>query len=535
MASSCKNRGPRALADLGAELTGEARSFSELFVVGKREVLVRSFPGALQRLASLALEAIETDTPGSDLALDDVRAALAEMTVRLKVYRTYLDGRALEASDRALLDQITSGAELPAETQRAMSFIRKGFSSTACPGNAWLEVAQRWQQLTGAAMAKAVEDMATYRYSGLMSHAEVGCDPDHASASPMSFHHLARSHRRRAASLNATSTHDSKRNEDARARLYALSEAAPEWEALVRRWHRRYAKQRAGGPDTHDELLTYQTLAALWPLDGRQLSKPDWHRAQNYAVKAAKEAKQRTDWVDPDRKYEASLTTFVARLARQPRFTQEMGRLVARIGPTVATNALGLVVLKTVAPGVPDFYQGTELFEPTLTDPDNRQPVDYQVRCSLLGGFLPLDAPGAARTAEARRLARGWVDGRVKMFTIRALLHLRRKEPELFDKGTYLPLPVQGVNRDHLVALARRHGRRFVIALVPRLVLAIAGPRRFAIGAGTWGDTAVMLPGSFPSLLTDAITGRSVRADHGRLAVSDALTLLPVSVLHSGA
>jgi malto-oligosyltrehalose synthase len=522
--------GARSLAGLGAELTGETQSFGAFLHEGKREALAQSFPAPLERLGRLALVALGIDEPGHDLSLADLSEALGELTVHLDVYRTYLDKKAADPRDRKRIDKAARDAVVDAEARRAMGLVKEGLLDGGRDASPWHEVAQRWQQLTGAVMAKGVEDTATFRYSGLLSHAEVGCDPDHSSASPDQFHRLVRAHLRRRSSLNATSTHDSKRNEDARARLFVLSEAVDDWASLVRRWHRRHAKWRRAGPDTHDELVAYQTLAALWPFDAPELSEQDCRRAQDYAVKT-REAKWRTTWVDPNPSYEAAVSSFIGTVVRESLFTKEMSRFLARIGPAAVTNSLSLVVLKVVTPGVPDFYQDTELLEPTLTDPDNRRPIDYDSRRRLLNSLPPIAAPGSDQASAVRGLLGDWPDGRIKLFTIRALLHLRRARPRLFDKGAYEVLPVRGAHAEHVIAVARRHSRSLVVALAPRLTLGIAGPGRFPIGQRVWDDTTVILPDDVRPRLTDQLTGITFESPRGRLRVSDALGLLPVSVL----
>jgi malto-oligosyltrehalose synthase len=523
-------QGARSLFCLGAAIAGVDHSFADLSLQAKREVLAEAFRAPLERLSRLALTAIERDEPGQDLSVAKVRAALVEMTVGLRVYRTYLDDKPARRSDRIRLQLTGNSNGLDPDVTRAMGLLKKGLLHAA-PASVWLEVAQRWQQLTGAVAAKGVEDTAAYRYSGLLSHAEVGSDPDHPSAGVRELENLVRSHLRHSSSLNATSTHDSKRNEDARARLYALSEAAEEWAVLVTRWHRRYSRAAGAAPDSHDELVVYETLAVLWPSDATAPSRAVRRRAEAYALKAAREAKQRTGWVDGDAKYETALITFVSKLAREPRFVREMGSFISLIGPAATTNSLALVVLKVLLPGVPDFYQGTELFEATVTDPDNRREVDYRTRRALLRALSPLEASAKVREAEARCLLSAWTDGRIKMFITRALLHFRRNNPQLFEKGTFHVLAVEGAHRDHVVALARRRENRCVVALVPRLVVGVAGGTRFPIGTRSWEDTVVVLPVSSSVDLTDVLTGSTVRSACGRVKVADALGILPVSLL----
>lgn len=520
--------GAAEIADLGEEMTGEKQSFAELALSGKAEMLDRSFRTELKLLTRLALAALERSHPGHDLSGEEVRAAIAELTVRLDVYRTYLrSGAGPGRDDRRRLRQLAENCELSSEAARALGLVLEGLCQAGAAQSPWLRFAQRWQQLSGADMAKGVEDTASYRYSGLLSHAEVGCDPDRSSVTPEEFARFLTSRRARPSSLNATSTHDSKRNEDARARLYALSEASTRWSSLVRGWHRRYAKRAA--PDAHDELLVYQSLFALWPFGSSRLRPELRRRLEQYVVKAAREAKVRTSWTDPDTAYEAALVGLVRRLARDKTFSGEMERFVRRLGAAAATNSLALTVLKCVAPGVPDFYQGTEVFAPSLTDPDNRRPVDWEDLGRLLGS---LPAPGESTSADLAAMVSGWPDGRLKLHTIRALLQLRRENPELFDAAPAQLHAASGPHADKVVALGRRHGRRGVIAVIPRLTLAMCPAGRFPTGGHIWGDTTLRLPagsGQFRDILSGKPFGREEVP-----RIGDILGPLPVAVLISG-
>ena len=207
-----------------------------------------------------------------------------------------------------------------------------------------------------------------------------------------------------------------------------------------------------------------------------------------------------------------------------------MGHFVKSIGPAAVSNSLGLVVLKSVLPGVPDFYQGTELFEPSLTDPDNRRPVDYRWRRELLATLPALDASSGERVSAAKALCRDWADGRLKLFVIQALLHFRQRERQLFNEGTWQLLETEGEHDDHVIAVTRRHRRQFVLAVVPRLTFSLAGPGRFPVGERTWASTSVILPAGAPTQLADVLTARSVPAQKGSLKLRDALSPLPVAV-----
>jgi malto-oligosyltrehalose synthase len=510
------------LAAAGAAFTGEHRSFTRLAREAKAEVLEQSFPGELAHVARLALAALDATAPGHDLSGRDVRRALAALTVRLDVYRTYLGAALASSAERARLEETAVGAahdeRLGDEERRALSLVTEGMAHAAGQSDPWLTTARRWQQLTGAVMAKGVEDTATYRYPGLLAQAEVGADPDSAASSVDDFHRFAS---RRRSGLNATSTHDSKRNEDARARLSVLAEEAATWERLVSRWHRRFAAARAPLPHPGEEWAIYQALLALWPPDRDHMDRGTLGRVQAYAEKAAREAKRRTSWIDPDLRYERTLRGHLARVAADAAFRGEMSRFVRRIAPAAVTNSLSLLVLKCCTPGTPDLYQGTEFFDPTLTDPDNRRPVDFAARRHAL------EALPAATPAAASRLLRRWHDGAVKLFVIRALLHERRARAQLFDGGDYRPLHSSS---DHVVAFARHNGRDRLLCIVPRLVMTLAGPGRFPLGP-VWEGMTVAVPRWAAGTYTDIFTGMMLDAAPGALGLDELLGSLPVAVL----
>jgi (1->4)-alpha-D-glucan 1-alpha-D-glucosylmutase len=544
-----RSDGAASLGRSAVRLTGEDRTFSELGLTAKCEMLDRSFGSPVRRLVGLVTAALAEDVPGHDLSDAVIGEALRHFTVHLDAYRTYLDGGAVDPHDRARLKKAHAAAipHLSVEGRRALGYISSGLlgdrvaSAPAQPDarstDAWLSVARRWQQLSGAVMAKGVEDTATYRFSGLLGHAEVGSDPEHPAVSPAEFFAATRLRgRRHPSSLNATSTHDSKRSEDARARLFTLSEVPSEWNRLTARWHRRHAPIIAavGGPDVHDELVTYQTMAAMWPHGHSHLSPHERRRIEEYMVKAAREAKRHTTWTDPNGQYERSLRSFIRRLTRPgSTFGSEMERLVRRIGPAAASNSLAFTVLKAICPGVPDVYQGTELWDFSLTDPDNRRPVDFAARRALMAGLPAPDAlsSGAEAAPAVAALLRSWPDGRIKMHVLRALLHLRRCERPLFERGSYQLLEASGAMGEHVMGMVRRNGRRWVVALVPRLTLARAGAGRFPTAAGVWGTTEVHLPARAPRRLTDVLTGLTIESHGGALNVGHVLETLPVAVL----
>ncbi|MGC1238927.1 MAG: malto-oligosyltrehalose synthase [Acidimicrobiales bacterium] len=521
-------RGARQLADVSAALAGESVTFDELEHSAKREALFGSFDASLERLARLSMQSLNELHPGHDLSWFDVRRALTEITVHLDVYRTYFTDSRFEPVDCQRLERAARAAaqSLSGESRRATNLITHLLSSSK---PATLELIQRWQQLSSADMAKGGEDTATYRYLGLLSHAEVGCNPDHSSAEPAQFHRLAADHLTYPFALNATSTHDSKRNEDSRARLFTLSELPDEWATIVRRWHKRLQV----GDDqlgAEDELRVYQSFVCLWPHDSSQLPQAIVRRVQDYAVKAAREAKLHTSWTDPVVHYERSLRNFVRQVASDERFVRDIGRFVRRIDPAAVTNSLATVVLKCVAPGIPDFYQGTELFESTLTDPDNRRPVNYSRRRTLLAHLPDRDADETTRSLALRAMVEKGDASALKMFVTRELLRLRKERRELFAYGSYQVLPATGSLKGHVVAVARRHDNQWVIACVSRQTMTIAGPGRYPTG-NIWTGTKLPLGQDAPTDFVDVLTGATLSPQRGRLDVAECFDNAPVSIL----
>lgn len=531
--------GSARLLALGAALTGSHDpAFASESVRAKRQALERSFGGDLDRLCHLSRTALDEELPGHDLAQHDLRQAWTDLTVHLEVYRTYLDGEhEVSAPDRDRIeraarcaDPVTKGRDGANQVTRARSLLVARLLAGPRRGGAWLEVARRWQQLSGAVMAKGVEDTATYRYVGLAARADVGSDPDVGRA-PEAFHRFAGGR----AGLNATSTHDSKRNEDARSRLAALSEADNDWASLVARWHERY--RDAGRPSVPlplDELRAYETLYCLWPAEPTTTSEARGHgdetelrrRAKDYVRKAAREAKVRTSWTERDDRYEAQVTSFIDLLHADPLFRAEMTRFCDSTASAALCNALALVVLKTCCPGVPDFYQGSESFEPALTDPDNRRPVDFDARAASLALL-----PDAAAEPAAALLAAG-LGGPLKLYVIRQLLHERRRSPDLFDRGSYLALTTTS---EHALAFARELGRDGLVAVVPRLTYGLATPGGNPLGSATWGPASIGLPGDWPgeARFRDVLTGRAVVAESGSLGLGEVLGVLPIAVLRA--
>ncbi len=329
--------------------------------------------------------------------------------------------------------------------------------------------------------------------------------------------------------MNATSTHDTKRSEDVRARLAALTEVAGSWQEHLERWSARNAGRRREvrghqAPDRNEEWLLYQTLVGVWPFEAHEEAEVR-ERLKGFTLKAAREAKVHTSWLDPDEAHEKALEVFIDAVLDDPRFVDELRRFVDLVALPGAVNALAQVVAKIAAPGVPDFYQGTELWSLRLVDPDNRRPVDYGRRRRNLDEIRSRAA--SDRIGLVREVRHSWRDGRVKLLVTWAGLELRREREALFDDGDYSSRDAVGSQADRIVAFARGLGHDWAVAVVPRLVVGLG--EGWPLGE-RWGDTVVPLPTAVPAV-REVLTGRRLGARDGRVRVAEIFGELPVGIL----
>jgi (1->4)-alpha-D-glucan 1-alpha-D-glucosylmutase len=510
---------------------GDARRFEEIARAGKTRVLVGPLHADVDRVLRLLLPLVRAAE--KHWTNDDVRAALVGLSAALPVYRTYIDGHpGIDEADRAVIERAASTAAQHAPAHAATIELIADLLLDRVPGvdaAARLRFIARWQQVTSPATAKGVEDTALYVYVPLASRNEVGGAPDRPLDDAVARFHRANA--ARAAQwplcLTATDTHDTKRSADVRSRLDALSELPDEWRDAVERWREYNARRRGtnaadGTPalDAATEYLYYQILVALWrPGTGRATDLQE--RINEYMLKAAHEAKVHTSWTDPNADYERRLRAFVDATigaGADPEFLEDVRRFVARIALTGRWNALSRIALHLTSPGTPDTYQGDEMWNFTLVDPDNRRPVDYGARTALLAE-LSGDTAGKNRDAS---------DGAVKLAIVRTLLHLRRERAELFQTGDYHPLSAEGERAQHVVAFSRSRGGRSVITIAGRLSSPLV---HAAHAADWWNDTVVPLP---PELRGREWTNRIApdsRVHGDFLELGSLLRTIPVAVL----
>ncbi len=523
--------------------SGRQESFETTVAIGKRNILETQMAGDLDNLVR-TLETMAAAAPdGRALTGEDLKAALAEILVRFPVYRSYIDKNGPQEADRRTIRSAVALAERHRPDLHAgLLFLQqllaeKGIRSTGGGDDRrelYLNFVTKFQQLTAPLMAKGFEDTALYVYNRLLSLNDVGGDPLRFGSRPQDFHAFVRDRARHwPHAMNATATHDSKRGEDVRARINVLSEMPSEWTAMIEHWQavNHDAKVRQNGremPDRNEEYFLYQTLIGAFPLGCTNLY--DFiERMCRYLVKAAREAAVNTSWLAPDETYEAALNSFVKAIlssGAENRFMKAFIPFCKRVAHYGLYNSLSQTVIKITAPGVPDFYQGTELPDLSLVDPDNRRPVDYDQRKSVLS-----DMKGRA---DRRRLIEElWadrLDGRLKMYVIAAALETRKKDRGLFLNGGYIPLQPAGSHRRHVVAFARRWEAQWSLTVVPRFLSGLVAEDQQPLGTGVWQDTVVDVPREAPGRWRHVFTGEDLTSDK-TLALGDALAAFPVALL----
>jgi (1->4)-alpha-D-glucan 1-alpha-D-glucosylmutase len=515
----------RAFDTLYARMAGAREDYQEVVAEKKRLVMAASMAGEVNMLAHRLSRISETDRRTRDFTLNELTRALVEYVALFPVYRTYITRRGeVDERDRAVVEATVARARRrsPVIDPSVFDFLHDVILQRYPDGlggperSEWLEFALRLQQVTGPVTAKAVEDTAFYTYVRLVSLNEVGGEPRRFGTPPAELHALlAERGARFPGSLSATSTHDTKRSEDVRLRIDALSEIPGELRTVLTRWtrqNRAHARRTEGrtAPDRRDEYLLYQTLLGAFPDEGLPPGTPGHAefvaRIQAYMQKAMREAKRHTSWTHPDEEYESSVATFVDRVLSAPAFLSPLAALAGRLAEAGRVSSLAQVGVKLFAPGVPDLYQGTELWDLSLVDPDNRRPVDYDQRRHALEELMgSRAAPPEARADLARRLADTGAlpDGRAKLLLLHAGLRARAEARDLFHAGAYHPLAAEGPLAAHVFAFGRTHQGAAAVCAVPRLVRTLLDRGG---GAPRWGG-ALPLAGLGDRRWRDAVTG----------------------------
>ncbi len=513
----CNKENAFAFDYIYSSFTGIKSSYDDVVYEKKRLMLERYMGGDIDNLAHQLKALAERDRHGRDLTLSGLRAGLEEFMIGLSVYRTYMDSEGLSDQDHLAVKEATKKARRRRpELSKEIDYLERILMRSE------REFAMRLSQFTGPLMAKGFEDTVLYCYNRLISLNEVGGSPERFGTSPEEFHSFnAVRAERWPKSMNATSTHDTKRGEDARARISVISEIPAEWAGAIERWRRMNEPKRRDlsgclVPDRNEEYSLYQSLIGALPFDEHSAFLA---RAKGYIIKALREAKTHSDWMYPDPAYEEAFIAFFQDIMGAPTdFIEDFTAFQRDVALYGMQNSLSQTLLKIASPGVPDFYQGTELWDFSFVDPDNRRAVDFDLRISYLEAIKrreDVDLPGLINELMAKM-----ADGRIKLFLIHRALMARRANADLFRLGRYLPLKAVGMHRDKIIAFARVHEGSWALALAQRFP---------ASRDGSWGDTSLVLPKNAPENWSDAIAGKKIAGR--RLSLEDIFEHLPVALL----
>jgi (1->4)-alpha-D-glucan 1-alpha-D-glucosylmutase len=541
-----------AFTRLYRDAIGDLPSFGELVYEKKLLILEIALAGEMQMLTHQLDRIAQNNRSSRDFTRSGLGRALREVIACFPVYRSYITGPDVAEADRRHVLRAVRRAAVrnPGMSMSIFHFIRDTLlcRPPAAAGAEYLEDQRRFvgkfQQVTSPVMAKGAEDTAAYIANRLVSLNEVGGDPDRFGIAPAAFHEeMTRRQASHPHALSATATHDTKRGEDVRARIDVLSELPAEWAERRAKWsglnerHRIHVEDFVA-PDVNEEYLFYQTLLGAWPIGPVSAEAHDGFvgRVKDYMEKALHEAKVHSTWINPNHSYDEAVRQFVGAVldpTGNAEFLADFRSFQRKIHAYGIWNSLGQTLLKIAAPGVPDIYQGTEFWELSLVDPDNRRPVDFALRGKTLAGLRER----GVSTAVARELLDQRDDGRIKMYLLWRGLTLRREWATLFSDGAYQPLDVVGPAAEHVVSFARIHGDQLVIAVVPRLLVGLIAADQTPCQAGNWSGTRIAL-GDLPMRrFRNAFTGAeiSVDASAGRreLPVELLLRDFPVSLLGS--
>jgi (1->4)-alpha-D-glucan 1-alpha-D-glucosylmutase len=547
-------RKQKAFQQLYRRFTGWTTAFDDLVCDSKRLILQVAMSSELNVMARRLDRISEQHCWSRDFTLESLRDALREVLAAFPVYRTYVrsDQTEVDSQDRRQVTIAIREAKRrnPAISESVFDFIQGVLLLERPSGVDDAQQAERqlfvmrFQQLSSPVMAKGVEDTAFYRYYPLASLNEVGGDPSRFGVSRNSFHrrNLIRQ-QLWPNSMSASSTHDTKRGEDVRARINVLSEIPGEWHRAVRRWSEmnRGLKRKIGdrrAPDANEEYLLYQTLVGTWPLGSMNADEHQSYvqRMDVYMQKALHEAKVHTSWINPNADYEEAVSRFVIGVLEptpENNFLEDFRQFQAPIARAGLWNSVSQVLLKIASPGIPDFYQGNELWAFDLVDPDNRRPVNYERRSKMLADLRTQAAQN--RPALVERLRENLCDGAIKMFVTREALCFRRRHATLFSEGSYTAMASEGSRERYVVAFARATEKQMMIAIAGRFFLKLCNSHGKPFG-DVWGNTTVALPrkSRFESF-QDIFTGQTIPVEQvdGRavLPLSKAFSQCPVALL----
>lgn len=524
----CKKENQKLFEKIYSDFTGDLVRYEPLLVECKRKIIDTHLAGDIDNLAILIKNVSGTDRRGTDITLYGLRKALIELMIYFPVYRSYINGQIFSSEDRMHLQMaIHNARKTRPGLSREFAFIERFLLLKFDPyatdeeKKNWTDVVMRFQQFTGPLMAKGFEDTLLYNYNRLISLNEVGGFPQIFGIHTETFHSFnGKRMRFWPNSMNATSTHDSKRGEDIRARINVLSEIPEEWNEQIKNWARinnplKVNSENGLIPDANDEYLFYQTLTGSYqPDEDQELYKA---RMSDFMLKAIREAKVHTDWIAYNTVYEKGLLSFIQKVLDRESsgFFDEFIPFQSKIAKYGLYNSLSQTLIKITSPGVPDFYQGTELWDLNLVDPDNRKQIDFDKRKKLLNELKQV--PISEFPDFIQILLSKWQDGRIKLFLIYRCNKARNDRSELFKDGVYIPITCGGEFKENIVAFARKLDSQWAVVAVPRFLTGIIKEDQIPVSKEIWADTFIQLPADLAAIehtWYNVITGESLHLDN---------------------
>jgi (1->4)-alpha-D-glucan 1-alpha-D-glucosylmutase len=541
----CRSKNEKPFNRVYASFTGFKDTFDDLVTEKKRLILGKHMAGDVDNLAHQLKDISSRDRYGGDITLYGLKRALVEVMASFPVYRTYLSRGDSEERDHTYIrEAVREAREKQPGLKYELDFVERFLLTPELAHlsqderSKRLAFVMRFQQFTGPLMAKGFEDTALYVYNRLLSLNEVGGSPGLFGITLKEFHDFnSRRMNHWPHSISTTSTHDTKRGEDVRARLNVLSELPDEWEERLKTWSRlnRKRKRKARGlevPDRNDEYFLYQTLIGAFPF--REENYPEFaDRMKTYILKAVREAKVHTAWLKPDAEYENAYLSFLDEiLTPKDPFLESFIPFLKKVAHFGIFNSLSQALIKMTSPGVPDFYRGSELWDLNLVDPDNRRPVDFAKRGAYLTEIkrrIKTDILNLIRELLSTR-----EDGRIKLFLIHRVLTARRERSHLFREGVYLPIEPAGLYKEHIIAYARHKENEWAVTVAPRFLTALVAEGEDPLGEERWKDTRLVLPEKAPERWVDAVTGNEIKGWKD-LVVGEILKFFPAALLVSTA
>jgi len=541
----CRCDSEKQFNDIYTKFTFVTNHYQQLAIEKKQLIVEKNLAGDVDNLAQILKRIAAQSRLGIDFTMNGLKRTLSEVLTLFPVYRTYVNGDGLSKDDSFYIKEVIEAARgrIPLLLNE-LDFIEKLLllqwdeSLTEEQRALRLHFVMRLQQLSGPLMAKGIEDTLFYVYNRLISLNEVGGNPEKFGITVAEFHEF--NQKESVAwnyKMNATATHDTKRGEDVRARLNVLSEIPGEWEKKVKYWreinhsHKTHIRRKEA-PSANDEYFFYQSLIGTYPFDESENTKFR-ERIKDYMLKSVREAKVQTAWLRPDTAYEEGFLAFIDQIldtSKSNQFLEEFLPFQKRIASYGIFNSLSQTLLKYAAPGVPDTYQGTELWDLSMVDPDNRRPVDYEQRIEILKNLKKQVKTDNLKLID--ELLSTKEDGRIKFFVTYKLLQARQENVELFQKGNYLPLEVVGQFKEHIVAFARSFNNQIAITIAPRLLTSLIEPEGYPCGEQVWGNTQLQLPQQLQSTWQDVFSKQKISSSKsGTIVIGQILENFPVALL----